>query len=284
MIFYFSATGNTRWAAETLARRLDERLVSMADAVHGDCRFALKTGERVGFAFPVHGWRPPLLVRAFVRKLTLTPDTTPGGDGAGAGGRPYAYCLVTAGDDTGLAVDEYFDKCVAGNDSLARLGIGHVDAAFSLIMPESYVGLPFMDVDPPARERDKKSRAAEELGKMAGIVERRMRGVRMLKRGAAPWTKSHVLGACFEKMLVTDRPFHVETRRCTACGACARACPVGNVACEPGHPPAWRHNGECLACFACYHHCPSHAIEYGRRTKHKGQYFFKPWRKAGKKE
>lgn len=272
MIFYFSATGNTRWAAETLARRLDERLVSMADAVHGDCRFDLEARERVGFAFPVHGWRPPRLVRTFARKLALTPR----GQRPGESGSPYAYCLVTAGDDTGLAVDDYFDKCVARNASLASLGIGRVDAAFSLIMPESYVGLPLMDVDTHERERDKKSRAEEDLARIAGIVEARRRGVRMLKRGTAPWTKSHVLGACFERMLVTDRPFHVEEQRCTACGACARACPVGNVACEPGHAPEWRHNGECLACFACYHHCPNHAIEYGRRTRHKGQYFFKP--------
>lgn len=39
--------------------------------------------------------------------------------------------------------------------------------------------------------------------------------------------------------------------------------------------PTWIHNGECLTCFACYHHCPKKAIDYGHRTQHKGQYYFK---------
>lgn len=277
MLFYFSATGNTRWAARSLAARLGESLVSMADTISGECRFTLANGERVGFAFPVHGWRPPRIVRAFVRKMVLTPGE--GGSEGPAHEKPYAYCIVTAGDDTGLAVDEYFAREIAGNASLARMGITQMDAAFSLIMPESYVGLPFMDVDPKKRELAKKDAAERRLDEVAGVVERRERGVWQLNRGAAPWTKSHVLGGCFERFLITDRPFHVDEKRCTRCGACAQACPVGNVAGGRGTPPRWLHNGKCLACFACYHHCPTHAIEYGGRTRHKGQYFFKPTKK-----
>ena len=26
------------------------------------------------------------------------------------------------------------------------------------------------------------------------------------------------------------------------------------------------------SCLACYHVCPKHAVQYGRRTKRKGQY------------
>ena len=29
---------------------------------------------------------------------------------------------------------------------------------------------------------------------------------------------------------------------------------------------------DCTSCLACYHVCPKHAVQYGRRTKRKGQY------------
>ena len=30
---------------------------------------------------------------------------------------------------------------------------------------------------------------------------------------------------------------------------------------------------DCTSCLACYHVCPQHAVQYGKRTKDKGQYF-----------
>ena len=82
-------------------------------------------------------------------------------------------------------------------------------------------------------------------------------------------------GKYFVDHLVTDRPFWVDSQRCVKCGICADVCPVHDVLGGLGYEPQWRHDGSCLSCFTCYHHCPHHAIEYGRQTKHKGQYFFK---------
>ena len=49
MIFYFSGTGNTRWAAKLVADRLGERLAYIPDMVESDCHFILEKGERLGF-------------------------------------------------------------------------------------------------------------------------------------------------------------------------------------------------------------------------------------------
>ena len=70
MIFYFSATGNTRWAAELLANATGERLVNMADN-DVPATWELSENERIGFCFPVHGWRPPMLVRRFISTLDI---------------------------------------------------------------------------------------------------------------------------------------------------------------------------------------------------------------------
>ncbi|MBP8686432.1 MAG: ferredoxin family protein, partial [Prevotella sp.] len=103
----------------------------------------------------------------------------------------------------------------------------------------------------------------------------RERGINILHRSNWPWINSKVIGEIFVKWLITDKPFHVNTEKCVKCGICANVCPVNDIEGGLGKIPQWKHQDICLACFTCYHHCPHHAIEYGRRTKGKGQYFFK---------
>lgn len=264
MIFYFSGTGNTRWAAQKVAAATADRLVNIAEemlaaetdqASDPQFTYTLAQDERIGFFFPVHGWRPPRLVLDFLDRLHL-----PNADSH------YAYVVCTAGDNVGEAVSILEKR-------LQTMGI-KIDSAISLIMPESYVGLPFMDVDTPAKEQCKKMEADNKLTRfIADIMECRS-GVRDITIGHWPRINSRLIGSVFVKKLVTDRPFHVVADRCLHCGKCASVCPVANIHFEKGGEPSWLHNGKCLSCFACYHHCPTHAIEYGGRTKKKGQYYF----------
>ena len=160
------------------------------------------------------------------------------------------------------------------NRDLAPLNL-RAESVFSLIMPESYVGLPFMDVDKPDKERAKKETARKQLEEIKQFILRRERGVTMTYKGHWPRINSKVLGAAFVKWLITDKPFRVKAEDCLQCGTCAQVCPVDNIAGGHQQLPQWKHNGQCLTCFACYHHCPVHAIEFGNRTKHKGQYYLK---------
>ena len=148
MIFYFSGTGNTRWAAQQLAERTDEQLVFIPDVIDSDCRFALQADERLGFVFPVHGWRPPKLIRNFIKKLTISQaeetDST-----------HYTYMLCTAGDSIGRT-KEIFEQDLAGRGLTLH-------AAFSILMPESYVGLPMMDVDTEPKEIAKLHQAWDDI-------------------------------------------------------------------------------------------------------------------------
>ena len=58
---------------------------------------------------------------------------------------------------------------------------------------------------------------------------------------------------------------------CIGCGKCVEPCPLKNISLENGHPK-W--NGHCTMCMACYHYCPVNAIQYGKATEGKGQYYF----------
>ena len=129
MIFYFSGTGNTRWAAEHLAAATGERLLFIPEELKGDCHYLLAADERIGFCFPTHGWQPPHIVRQFIRQLQFS---TAAGITA-----HYCFALTTCGDSIGRTMEIL-------NRELAAVGL-HATSVFSLTMPESYVCLPFMN-------------------------------------------------------------------------------------------------------------------------------------------
>ena len=287
MIFYFSGTGNTKWAASKLAAATREDLISIAPYMRADDSshnlaepFILKENERLGFVFPVHGWRVPKLVREFISKMKILrePSDATGGNKAKADdclkNRPFAYCVCTAGDSIGLTI-ENLNEVISQNPSLQALGITKVSSSYSLIMPESYIGLPFMDVDPKEREIRKKENAAQELAVVCEEIFDRKEGISRLVKGPIPWFFTKVVGGFFENVLITDKRFHVEKDRCVKCGICANVCPVGGIKGGHGEYPVWLHHKDCLTCFTCYHHCPHHAIEFGNQTQKKGQYYFR---------
>ena len=297
MIFYFSGTGNTKWAASKLASATHEDLISIAPYMRADDSshtlaepFILKENERLGFVFPVHGWRVPKLVREFIGRMKVQraePDAERNSasaesktssdaerNSASARNQPFAYCVCTAGDSIGLTI-ENLNEVISQNPSLQALGITKVSSSYSLIMPESYVGLPFMDVDPKEKEIWKKSKSAQELAVICEEIFDRKEGVNRLVKGPIPWFFTKVVGGFFENVLITDKRFHVEKDKCVKCGICANVCPVGDIKGGHGEYPEWLHHKDCLTCFTCYHHCPHHAIEFGNQTQKKGQYYFK---------
>lgn len=254
MIFYFSATGNSKWAAEKLASLVSDKtcdITTMGD--HPE--YSLKVGEQLGFVFPVHGWRVPSIVREFIQKLSLSHYNI----------STYTYALCTAGDSVGETM-----TLLQGH--LKEKGL-HLNASFSIIMPESYIGLPFMYLDTYTSASTKYYNASVRLGKFADQISEG-RGGEHLDKGAFPKLYSGFLGGFFYKYLITDSCFHVDKKKCVGCGICEKVCPVKDIDCSKGNIPEWKSNGKCLTCYACLHHCPKNAISWGWFTKGKGQYYY----------
>ena len=83
MIFYFTGTGNSLAAAQTIARATDDLLVDIGAAYkYKDFDFTLAQGEQLGFVFPVYNYTTPPIIDAFLKrarfrtgnKETFTPD------------------------------------------------------------------------------------------------------------------------------------------------------------------------------------------------------------------
>ena len=255
MIFYFTGTGNTKWVAQQISKATGERLLFIPDLIRqGQYEFELQEGESIGFCFPTHGWQPPRIVRDFIRQITITHHPSP---------NTYCWALTTCGDNTGQTM-AILDK------DLATIGL-KTQAVFSIVMPESYVCLPFMYTDTEEKERAKINNARQALPHIISIIRERKAGVEELTKGATPRLYSYVIGGYFNARMVHDKKFTVDADVCISCGKCAKVCPVDNI---QGTPPVWLHNGRCTSCLACYHYCPTHAINFGKITRKRGQYYF----------
>lgn len=258
MIFYFSGTGNTRWLAKQLAHATGDSIVDIAEAVvNGNYEYRIEADERVGFCFPIHGWRPPFILRNFVKRIKVEGYAN-----------QFCYAFATCGDDVGLAFDYL-------TDDLGSNGIT-LDSVFSVIMPETY-NFPIIDqIDTPESAEKKIAEARKRLALLLPAIVERRSGIKEINASRWPRTNSVLLGSFFLKHWVTDRKFTVDGDACMRCGLCSRVCPVGNIECDDGNIPKWLHNGLCTTCFSCYHHCPVHAIDFANRTHgKKRQYYFK---------
>lgn len=244
MIFYYSATGNTRYAANYLAEKLHDRAINLLELSE-----IPEIEDSVGLMFPIYCWGVPPVVSRFVGKLlpALGPDV-------------YLWAACTCGDEAGVAM-----KKLDGRIRRAR-GRG-VDALWSVAMPNTYVLLPGFDVDSPEVEEAKLEAAPGRLDEIAIPIERREGGIYDVHQGSMPALRSAIF-PLFERWGVSAKRWHVSDA-CIGCGSCARICPARNIRLEEGRP-TW--GNKCYSCCACFHCCPVKAISYADFTKGKSQY------------
>ena len=94
MIFYFSGTGNSAWAARLLARLTGDvayDITSLKGLPNTD------DAKQIGFAFPVYAWGAPELIVDFAKKLPKT--------------QAFTFGICTCGGDAGLTMKQ-FSNCL----------------------------------------------------------------------------------------------------------------------------------------------------------------------------
>lgn len=265
MIYFFSGTGNSRFAAHQLGCAIADSTRFIPDLNPYREKLPLD-GENpegasatrltgVGFVFPVYSWGVPPIVLDFISKL---PQAWV--EGVREAHLPI-WCVATCGDETGNAVEML-------RSALRKRGL-QLAGAWSVIMPNVYVLLPGFGVDSEALAKRKMEAAAERIAGIGRRINAREWEVDV-HTGSVPALRSLAF-PLFRRWGVDTRKWH-STDACTGCGACARACPAGNIA-MVGRRPQW--GTDCLSCCACFHVCPEGSVQYGRITRRMGQYKFK---------
>lgn len=238
MIFYFSGTGNSYYAAKKLADRLQCETVDMAKCRKEANEIHLKDGEPVGFVFPVYYFTMPDVVYDFVSKLSIT-------------GQGYTFAVITCGGSIGSSGKMLKSELEKRNVSL--------DNVFSLKMPDNaifyYAIKDKTDDDIINEESESKIReicdkvAACEKADISGASGKLFRGI--------------------YHMMASTKKFYADDK-CTGCGKCEANCPDSAINIQDGKP-VWIKSG-CTMCTACINRCPERAIQYGKKTASRNRY------------
>ena len=247
MIFYFSGTGNSHYAAEKIAEGIGDTVADMAELLKsGKMSYTIKTGEKVGFVFPNYYSGLPTVVADFVANLNIVADND-----------CYIYAVITCGANA-VGADVQFRKAI---------GEYAFDVAYTyeLKMPDNYI----VAYDPCNGEKVQRFIAHADRD-ICDIVEELQSNK---KGGFNSGAKGKIINAVMQKaygMMRVTKPFYV-TDECVSCGKCAADCPTDVISMENGRP-VWTQS-KCSHCTACINKCPTEAIQFGKKTESRHRYF-----------
>lgn len=224
MLFYFTGTGNSLYAA----KGIEPELQSIPQAIH---REPLDfTADAIGIVCPVYGHEVPPMVREFLEKAQFHTD--------------YFYMVLTYGNRHGGAAELAQRLCRECGIQPAYINV--------LMMADNW--LPSFDMD----EQKKLDKGVEEhLSQIAADVAAR-------KHWTAPVTgadrAAHREFLAGVSKMPADAWQHLirVTDRCVGCGICQKICPSASIRVTDGkavHIP-----GNCQTCLSCVHNCPEKAI------------------------
>lgn len=235
MIFYFSGTGNSAWAARQLARLTGDEA---CDITTLNQLPDLDSTQQIGFVFPVYAWCAPEIMAEFAKKLPKI--------------QAFTFGVCTCGGDAGLAMKQ-FSRVYPLNSS------------YSLVMPNNYIiG---SDTDDEGKIRQKIAAARAELERISGEIQRQEKAYRV-HEGAMAGLKSGLVNFGFNRFARSAKPFFAEDN-CDGCGLCAANCPAHAISLRD-RKPQWA--SRCLQCMRCINQCPQQAIQYGKATAGRRRY------------
>lgn len=242
MIYYFSATGNSKHVAERLAESLNESLTSVLDVLGK----GVTVDDLMILVYPNYCGGVPSVIRDFLQKNVFQIAIN-----------ACLILVITYGNNTGAS------SCIASKYFKKNTG-RTFDALYSVKMPDNWT--PVFDLTNTDEVAETNRRADEQID---GILEK-------IKQNSQGDFVNDKLGKMMEfiypgfyKSLSKTSHLHVE-ESCIGCGVCAQNCPVKAIEMKDGKPTWIKQN--CVMCLGCLHRCPKFAIQYDDKTKAHGQY------------
>lgn len=263
MIYYFSATGNSRHVAERLAAALIDQAQSIETA---EPAIALKDGEHLGFVTPTYWNELPSNVRDFMTRLDIRVAKD-----------NYIFAVATFGMVAGLIGED-------ARHLLKKKGI-RMDASYAVLMPDTWT--PTFDLSDPAVVQKQVDAAEPQINLLIEQIKARTQGNQIKKK------LPYFLHFLTEKLQYNSRQtkfLHVDAAKCIGCSLCAKKCPMQAIEMQEDNfesdkkikkHPVWVKE-RCTMCLGCLHRCPQFAIDYDNKTQSHGQYQHSKYYKKAK--
>ena len=248
MIFYFTGTGNSKYAADTIAAYIGDETVPLERALKASQgRIDIRGQEYLGFVFPVYYFGIPSIVEEFIRRIKLE-------------GSPIksTFVVLTCGGTTGNAHGMF-------RDLLFERGI-ELDYIFAVDMPDNYILL--YDLQKPQQRDNQLKNSDITIREIAEKLINGERGNHNFITGPFHTLVTKIAYPLYRKGRKTDKFY--ATDDCNGCELCQQICPSGTISMYLNRPE-WTEE-RCIHCLACIHRCPQKAIQYGKKTESRGRY------------
>ena len=236
MIFYFSGTGNSKWVAEEIAKKVDDKAYNISKLSELP---KINEEKQIGFVFPIYAWGVPEAMEIFAQKLEKV--------------KTFTFGICTCGADAGISLKKFSE-------------IYHLDSCYSIIMPSNYIiGEDLENEDIILKKMENAKKEIEVISNE--IIQRKK--VYRVNEGKIPRFKTNVINKGFNKFARNTNPFYVNEECCNSCGLCAKICPATTITLVDGKP-VW--DKKCYQCLSCINNCPKFAIQYGKKTEQRKRY------------
>ncbi|MGN0659263.1 MAG: EFR1 family ferrodoxin [Emergencia sp.] len=245
MIFYYSATGNSKYVAMKLQEAFGGEMTDMAQALRKkEFLWNPEKDEMVFLVMPVYFWGLPGAAADFLKQLKFP------GDG------PECCAVFTCAGSAGAA-DRMLGDILENRNCRLK-------AVYQVVMPENFLLL--LNVPNPEAQvmiLRKSEKAVDDI-----IEDIRYHFRMSYHSGLTAKLLTKASYQIYRKTRGTKK-FRAD-ESCIGCGLCQTVCPVGAVRMEDGKP-VWVKE-KCDWCTACINRCPVKAIQYGKKTEKKNRY------------
>lgn len=244
MVFYFSGTDNSRFAAERIASVIGQEAIDVTTYTNKKERPVFTEDGAYVFVSPSYMSAPARTLTEFIEAATF-PKGAP------------SYFVVTCASSMGVSPR-------VGQELCEKKGIKFMGAA-QVIMPQNYIAL-F-----PTDDKSVNSRILiAALPVISDIAETIRLGEQLECRsvGAVEYACTKLIRDLYYDHLMKTKKFRA-TDACVSCNMCAKVCPLNNITMKDGRP-SW--GSDCTHCMGCINKCPKDAIEYGKSSVGKVRY------------
>ena len=252
MVLYFSATGNTKYIAEIIAKKLGDESLDLTKRIRNKDDSVIRSQKPFVICSPVYICYIPLFLEEFLRKQKFA-------------GNRKVYFVFTSGAGHSGAAGKAAEKIFRSKNMIY---MGHADFR----MPNNYMAQKFIPAPSPEKIMTMIKEARIQAVRTAYTISKEKKlHSRYVTVGEKKATEA--LALVWKKHMQPSKDFYV-TDKCIGCGKCVSVCPVDNIELKDGRP-VWK--SPCAHCMACIGNCPVEAIEYGNNTQTREKYNIKKY-------